>query len=422
LKFGNDNQSWLRRMLFRRALFPVHILVFLFVAGSFDYYLLSFERVYAPELPKEGMAVRLLEHVRTLAQPQWEGRRPMTEGNRLAADWVEDKFKSCGVRSFQSLHGYRQTLPYGLGDNVVGFRSAQNKSDRWIVVGAHFDHVGRSGFFKRAHLGADDNASSVAILIETACAGQPLKDTNIAFVAYNTEEPPYFLSDEMGSKIFVENLPSEMGAHSNILMSVSMDLMGGAHWRPLMESLFVVGASTGESLPQRVTQARADNLRVLQLGYHAIERLPWGSRTSVSDYVPYLSRRIPAVLLTVGRTPRYHDPGDTFGTLDYSGMERRTQWLVSFIEQLDSFKGAFTNSDAADLDAEVESLKPYAEAASQWRTRVPGSSLITIWHFKHDLERLGAPLNASEKRVLIERIVGRFQCAMMNLPICFLID
>lgn len=418
MAYDTGSRRWLSR--------PFHLFLFLasalVVVLGLDYYVLSFARVYKPEPPKHGLAAELLEHVKTLTQEKWEGRKPGTAGNREAADWIEDKMKGCGLRSFPSLHGYRQPLGFNLGDNVLGFKSAQNKSDRWLVVGAHFDHVGRSGFFNRVHWGADDNASSVAILLAVACRAEMLKDLNVVFVAYNTEEPPYFLSVDMGSRHFVENLPKEIGDFSKIALSISMDLMGGAHWKPMLGALFVIGGGTGEGLGDVAARARAEGLSVQQLGFHAVERLPWGSRSAVSDYVPYLDRRIPAILLSVGRTPRYHDAGDTYDTLDYAGMERRANWLLSFMTELDGYKGAFTQADAVDLDLEARALKPFVEAAANWTTRVPASSFFTLRHFRRDLARLNGPLNDSEKRVLNERIVGRFQCAMMNLPICFLID
>ncbi|MEQ1876878.1 MAG: M28 family peptidase [Bdellovibrionia bacterium] len=422
MKFGGGNPNRIHKFIMCKRLRPYFFIGALLFVFGFDYYVLSFERVRNPELPKEGVAARLMESVKTLTQEKWEGRKPKTDGNREAAAWIEDKFRSCGLRSFPSLRGYRQALTGGLGDNVVAYKSAQTKSDRWIVVGAHFDHVGRSGFFNRVHWGADDNASSVAILLEAACSVDFLKDSNIIFVAYNTEEPPYFQGVDMGSYVFVENLPAEIGGHSKIAASISMDLMGGAHWRPLMGALFVVGSWTGEGLAKIVTEIEQKDLSVVQLGYHAIERLPWGSRSPVSDYVPYLDRRVPSILLSVGRTPRYHDPQDTYETLDYLGMERRTRWLLSFLSRLDTFKGAFTMEDAVDLELERQSLKPFVDKAARWSTRVPASSFFTMRNFRRDLAALEQPQNDSDKRILIEHIVGRFECTMMNLPICFLID
>ncbi|HEX4922958.1 MAG TPA: M28 family peptidase [Bdellovibrionales bacterium] len=419
MAYGTGNQ---RRSFSRPFVWLLFLLSALIVVLGLDYYVLSLARVYKPEAPTSGMAAELMESVKTLTQERWEGRKPGTAGNREAADWIEDNLKRCGVRAFGSLHGYRQAIGFGLGDNVLGYKSAQNKSDRWIVVGAHFDHVGRGGFFNRVHWGADDNASSVAIMLSAACRIDMLKDTNLAFVAYNTEEPPYFISVDMGSRVFVENLPKEIGDHSKVALSISLDLMGGAHWKPMLSSLFVIGTATGEGLTEVVGRAHAEGLGVQQLGFHAVERLPWGSRSPVSDYVPYLARRIPSVLLSVGRTPRYHDPQDTYDTLDYAGMEKRTAWLLNFLKEADGFKGPFTHADAVDLDLEIKGLKPFAEAASNWKTRVPASSDFTMRHFARDLERLEQPLNDSEKRVLVERVVSRFQCAMMNLPICFLID
>jgi hypothetical protein len=397
----------------------IFLIAAFFLVFGLDYFVLSFARVSRPALPTSGIAFRLLENVKVLTQPDWRGRRPKTEGNRQAALWIEDQLKKCGIRSFPSLYGYRQALKNELGVNVIGFKSAEVKSDDWIIVGAHFDHVGESGFFNRVHWGADDNASSVSILLETACSVPFLKKTNLAFVAYNTEEPPYFISVDMGSQVFADNLPPEI---KNIVLTVSMDLMGGAHWRPMLNSIFVVGGGTGEGLTEVISKTRIEGLKISQFGYHAVERLPIGLRSPVSDYVPFLKRGIPSLLLSTGRTPRYHSPSDTYDTLDYFGMEKRQKWLNEFLIGADGFNGKFTTGDSVDLQLEVQGLREYADLATSWMTRIPGSSLISLYHFKRDSHRLQESLDDSEKRVLIERIVGRFQCQMMNLPVCFLID
>ena len=109
-------------------------------------------------------ARRLRMHVEWLAAPERDGRRPGTAGNRQAADYIEWSFRESGLEPLPSLSGYRQPISPNLGDNIMAVRSHTDAASpaRWIIIGAHYDHLG-GGF-----LGADNNASAVAILLETA--------------------------------------------------------------------------------------------------------------------------------------------------------------------------------------------------------------------------------------------------------------
>src|SRR5688500_11224204 len=66
-----------------------------------------------------------------------------------------------------------------------------------IVIGAHYDTVGRSP-------GADDNASGVAALLELArlCTAAPPSRATVRFVAFVNEEPPHFMTGTMGSLVY----------------------------------------------------------------------------------------------------------------------------------------------------------------------------------------------------------------------------
>ena len=92
------------------------------------------------------------------------GRQPGSPGNRQAAQYLEDQFRAVGLQPLPSLGGYRQPIAPQIGDNLIGFipPTAGTGSARWLVIGAHYDHLGYP------FLGADDNASSIAILLETA--------------------------------------------------------------------------------------------------------------------------------------------------------------------------------------------------------------------------------------------------------------
>ncbi|MDE3036288.1 MAG: M28 family peptidase, partial [Nitrospirota bacterium] len=132
-------------------------------------------------------AKALQTHVRFLADPSLQGRKPGTQGNRAAAEYIKSRFQEAGLVPLSSLGGYGQSLPARLGDNLLGLRPAAEATAQapYIIVGAHYDHLGG------AYLGADDNASGVAILIELARSLPALRHHHVLFAAFNAEEPPY---------------------------------------------------------------------------------------------------------------------------------------------------------------------------------------------------------------------------------------
>ncbi|MGH7260065.1 MAG: hypothetical protein ACREI9_05210, partial [Nitrospiraceae bacterium] len=70
------------------------------------------------------LAQRLQRHVTVLASPDLHGRKPGTEGNQKAAQYIAGQFQEIGLEPLVSLHGYRQPLDGGLGDNLIGLRPA----------------------------------------------------------------------------------------------------------------------------------------------------------------------------------------------------------------------------------------------------------------------------------------------------------
>src|SRR5262249_41004397 len=114
-----------------------------------------------------------------------------------------------------------QTVPGCQGANVLA--TFPGRSDRWVLVAAHYDHLGtQEGLVYR---GADDNAAAVAILVDVANAiarSRP-EGRGVLFAACDAEEPPYFLSEAMGSVQFASQpiVPLD-----SIDLMICMDLVG----------------------------------------------------------------------------------------------------------------------------------------------------------------------------------------------------
>ena len=271
---------------------------------------------------------RLSSHVEFLASPALAGRQPGTPGNHGASQYVEEQFRAADLQPFGSLGGYRQPIAPHLGDNLIGVKPPAVKTHeaRWILIGAHYDHLGG------AHLGADDNASSVAILLEVARTVPPLTQYGLVFAAFNSEEPPHFGTPTMGSEWFFHHLPAEIGAPANLQAVVIMDLMGGIQWEPLKDVIFAIGAEKSPelyrrlqetvnrdaSLVKRETDRPAPNrailsspvlpLTVLPVGIHLVEEIPGHGHEAFSDYDVFRNHRVQFLFLSSPRTPANTPP------------------------------------------------------------------------------------------------------------------
>ncbi len=179
----------------------------------------------------EPELARLKTHVETLASPAFGGRRG--EDAKKAADYVEKAFRDAGLeplfdgRYTQSIPGQEPGLIVGrnVGARLTGSDPALK--NEWIVVSAHFDHLGRNGdaFFP----GADDNASGTAMLLEAArCLGggaeRPRR--SIMFVGFDLEESGLF-----GSRYFVQHPPVPL---DNVALFITADMIGRAAGRRLL--------------------------------------------------------------------------------------------------------------------------------------------------------------------------------------------
>lgn len=364
-------------------------------------------------------AQRLHHHVSFLASPALAGRQPGTPGNRQAAQYIEDQFRMVGLQALPSLGGYRQSISARMGDNIIGIipPTDQTGPRRWIVIGAHYDHLGYP------FLGADDNASSIAILIETARSLAALSRHGIMFVAFNSEESPYFGTADMGSQFLFHHLPPEVGGAENLQAAIIMDLMGGAHWAPLKEAIFATGAEKSPALYRRVIHNKVPSLTVFPGGIHLVEEIPDRGHKAFSDYDVFRNHDIPFLFLSAARSPRYHTAGDVPSTLNYERMAATVEWLRGLLAVMAQDDGPYAfDAQRVEFADEVASFRAIVEQALQEETRIPGTSRWSLWKLEGDAEWLrevsgGEP--TPERLERLERISIRVQCLIADYSGCF---
>jgi Zn-dependent M28 family amino/carboxypeptidase len=254
-----------------------------------------------------------------LCSAECAGRRPGTAGGRAARAAVVAALRDAGLDPAE------QPLPAIGGANVVA--TIPGASPRWVLVGAHYDHLGEEG--GRVYRGADDNAAAVAILVEVArrLHASPPAGRGVILASFDAEEPPHFLSGTMGSRYFVANAPVPVEA---IDLMVCMDLVGHRIGGPELpaevgSSLFVLGAERS-----RGTAERVDALARAEPGVVA-RRIDADAIPPLSDYEPFWRRRMPFVFLTAGRSRVYHTPEDTPDKLDWEKMAATARWLERLV-------------------------------------------------------------------------------------------
>ena len=267
------------------------------------------------------------------------------------------------------LEPVEQRVPGCGGANILA--PLRGEQERWVVVSAHHDHLGQRG--GQTFHGADDNAAAVAIMLEVARAlrRNPPKGRGVLFASFDGEEPPYFLSEGMGSEHFAHHptVPLE-----TVDLMISMDLMGhavGPEAAPpeVRQSVFALGAERSEG-----TGALVDRLARVEPGV-VIRRMDAETVPPLSDYWGFWRRSIPFLFLTNGRWRYYHTPEDTPEKLDYPKINATARWLERLVReacarpepQVRFLQGvrddASTLRSIIDLVSKLERLSPMAAMA-----------------------------------------------------------
>jgi Zn-dependent M28 family amino/carboxypeptidase len=147
------------------------------------------------------------KHITILSSDEMEGRKAGTRGIEKAARYIENEFKKIGLSKFDGLPTYRQEFnEKGLAlFNVIGILEGKSKKDEFIVISAHYDHLGinENGNGDVIYNGANDNASGVAAVLALAkyFSKTKVNERSIVFVAFTAEEMGLIGSNYFGGKI-----------------------------------------------------------------------------------------------------------------------------------------------------------------------------------------------------------------------------
>jgi aminopeptidase YwaD len=206
-------------------------------------------------------------------------------------------------------------------NNVLAWLPGQ--SDEYVIIGAHYDHLGRGNFDSLApsqigqiHPGADDNASGTAGVLELARLLAPQRGQlkrSILFMDFAGEELGL-----LGSAAWVQNPTRPL---AKAVAMINMDMIG----RIKDDKVYIGGVGTGSTFKAVLEQAQKD--APFKIEYSA-------SGYSSSDHTSFVTKKIPSLFFFSGLHSDYHKPSDTWEKINAPSAARLLDMVASVAIQL----------------------------------------------------------------------------------------
>jgi len=248
--------------------------------------------------------------------------------------------------------------------NVVGILEGMDAAlkNEAIIIGAHYDHLGRGGSgslaanSKDIHYGADDNASGVSAMLELArqFSKEKKNKRTIIFIAFGGEEEGL-----LGSKFYVNN--PALPINRTVAM-INMDMVGrlkddkltvggigtASEWRELTLRIAVNMPTLGmfqtpeaskdkslensNSQPQVPTTFSSVPPPIKEKGFNIqLSEDGFGP----SDHSSFYGKQIPVLFFFTGTHTDYHKPTDTAEKINYQGLLKITNYVSEIVKAVD---------------------------------------------------------------------------------------
>jgi hypothetical protein len=212
--------------------------------------------------------------------------------------------------------------------NVIGVLEGSDRllKNETIVIGAHYDHLGRGGSGSLAqrsgeiHHGADDNASGTAGLLELArlfTSQRPRPKRTIVFAAFGGEEEGL-----LGSNYYVNHAVMPL---ANTVAMINMDMIGRMKDRKLV----IGGVGTAKEWRDIITRGTADSARSFALTLNEDGYGP-------SDHSSFYGKQVPVLFFWTGTHVDYHKPTDTSEKINYADQARVLDLVAYIVREVDS--------------------------------------------------------------------------------------
>ena len=351
------------------------------------------------ELDDSETVRSLKEHVATLAAAQMEGRKAGSEGEAMAAEYMESRLKEFGLELLPAGSTFQVAGADTLTSrNVVAYLQGWDKAlnNHYIVIGARMDNLGTDTYtlngdvVNRIYYGANGNASGMALLLELArklSLSRGLLRRSVLFVGFGASAQTFAGSWYFLNRAFAADA-------DKIDAMVNLDILG------LAENGFYAFTSSNEDLNTIVKTLQGE---LLPIQAQLTNQAPYPG-----DQIVFYDKEIPSVLFTTGRYPEHNTGRDTYSIVDFEGMERELEYIYSYVQELcNGRKPLFRNKEAKKADDTPTDVFAYSDVdvKPQFLNSTDPRTFMERWVYPYLKYPKYAVDNGIQGRVLVEFIV-----------------
>ncbi|MDX2165427.1 MAG: M28 family peptidase [Deltaproteobacteria bacterium] len=287
-----------------------------------DASLLKRKDAAAPASCPESLAIFDANDLLALTDDALLGRNNNTAGSATAQQIIIDTLEALGAVGLDDTQSgeaaFKQPFVQSgsTGTNILGVFEGSTLANEYVIVGAHYDHLGSCRDLQPGDTvcnGATDNAAGVAAALGIArgIAALPTRPARSVVIAlWDAEE------DGLRGSLYYTDHPLVPIASTKAY--VNFDIQGANLLPSLRNFTFAVGAETGNGLGALVAAAAAGNdLDERQLSYL------FGQGRS--DYVNFVAKSVPTIFFSDSTGPCYHSDADEPEVVDFGKLAKQTQ-------------------------------------------------------------------------------------------------
>lgn len=271
---------------------------------------------------------QLLQDIQQLSDDRMVGRKTAEAGAELARLYIQQRFSGLQLDSLQA--DFRHPFQYSTGFsqqqgiNLIARLAGCSWPDRYIVMTAHYDHLGIVA--GKIYNGADDNASGVATMLALAelLKNQPCPSYSYLFIATDAEESGLY-----GAKAFVASpaVPLEQ-----VALNLNLDMLSRGE---RFNQLYLYGTFSLPGVSDYLKNqqfAVKVKLRHRGKGLRGQHRLDWAN---ASDHAPFRRAGIPFLFFGVDGHSHYHTAEDDWQKIKPEYLQRMFDSLSRIVLWLD---------------------------------------------------------------------------------------
>jgi peptidase M28-like protein len=302
------------------------------------------------------------------------GRNNGTAGSAAARQFLTEELQPLGTVQTQAFSG---------GTNLVATIPGTDLADEYVVVGAHYDHLGSSCTSKQSGdticNGATDNAAGVAAALAIARAiGAQHTRRSVVIALWDGEEDGL-----VGSRWYVDH---PLVPLADTVGYVNFDIQGANLSPSLRDKSFAIGTESGGAAFQQIVH---DAIDASTLETETLSTIFGQGR---SDHVSFLARSIPTVFFTDATGPCYHTNADEMDIVDFDKLDSEIGIALQVARTLanTSSPPAFVSGTPLATFSDAVALQRTIELLWQDRDRFSATDQATISDVRDDLNTIVA--------------------------------